>query len=304
MRGTEFAALNAFVAVAERRNFARAAAALGLAPSTLSQTVRALEDRLGVRLLNRTTRSVSLTEAGEQLLARVRPAFGELASAVEAVNDFSRKPMGTLRLSVSTIPAHLILAPLLKKFMAAYPAITIDVTVDDASGDLVGGRFDAGIRYGRRIAKDMQLVRVSPQSRILALAAPDYLARRGAPQTPQDLQHHDCIRFRLGDGQLLPWEFGRGKKKMEVAVKGPLIVNNADLVLEAARDGAGIGYMVEAYAADDIRAGRLVPLLTDWPPAWRSYYLYYASRHQLPLPLKVFIAFLKTMNVAPDNVAY
>ncbi len=296
MRGTEFAELDAFVAVAERLNFARAATALGLAPSTLSQTIRALEDRLGVRLLNRTTRSVSLTEAGERLLARIRPAFADLNSAVAAVNDFRQKPAGTLRLSVSTIPAHMILAPLLKKFMAAYPAITLDVTVDDASGDIVGGSFDAGIRYGKRIAQNMLLVKASPQSRIVAVASPDYLARHGAPETPHDLQDHDCIRFRLGTGQLLPWEFGKGKRKMEVAVRGPLIVNNPDLIVAAARDGVGIGYMVEAYVAEDIRKGRLIPMLTDWSPLYRSYYLYYASRHHLSAPLRVFIAFLKAQS--------
>jgi len=293
MRGTEFAELSAFVAVAERNNFARAAAYLGIAPSTLSQTIRALEERLGVRLFHRTTRSVAITEAGERLLSRIRPAFAELGAAVESINDFRDTPTGTLRLSVSSIPAQLIVAPLLKSFLTAYPAITIDVTVDDTTSDIVSGRHDAGIRYGRRIEQDMLLVRASAGSRIIAVASPAYLALHPAPKTPQDLRHHACIRFRREDQQIIPWEFEKNKKRVEIAVHGPLIVNDADLMVKAARDGIGIGYMVESYIADDIAQGRLVAMCTDWSPAHHSYYLYYASRRQLPVPLKLFVEFLR-----------
>ena len=171
MRGTEFAELNAFVAVAERHNFARAAAHLGITPPTISQTIRSLEQRLGLRLLNRTTRSVSLTDAGEKLLARIRPAIGELGAAVEDVKEFTDTLTGTLRLNVSSVAAEIVVAPVLRAFLAAYPAITLDITVDDGVGDTAGGRFDAGIRVGRRVAKDLQIARVSEPSRLIAIAS-------------------------------------------------------------------------------------------------------------------------------------
>ena len=293
MRGSEFSQLRAFMEIAEHGNFARAAGYLGLAPSTLSQTLRALEERLGVRLLQRTTRSVHLTEAGEHLLARIRPAFAELHAALEAVNDFRDAPIGNLRLSVSSIPAQMILAPLLKEFLLLYPGISLDITVDNVNIDIVKGRFDGGIRYGRLIARDMVMVRASPPSRILAVAAPEYLAQHPAPRKPQDLQSHPCIRFRLGNQRFLAWEFEKNKKKIEVAVSGQLIVNDVDLLVRAVRDGIGIAYVAETYIAEDIANGDLVPLLTDWSPTYDSWYLYYASRHQLPAPLKVFIRFLR-----------
>ena len=298
MRGSEFAQLRAFLEIAQQGNFARAAAYLGLAPSTLSQTLRALEQRLGVRLLQRTTRSVHLTEAGEHLLERIRPAFAELHAAVEAINDFRDTPVGTLRLSVSAVPAQMIVAPLLKEFLARYPGISLDITVDNANVDIVKGGFDAGIRYGRLIANDMVMVRASVASRLLAVASPQYLAQHPAPRAPQDLQEHSCIRFRLGSQQFFAWEFEKNKKKLEVAVSGPLIVNDVNLLVRAARDGLGVGYVAEIYIAEDLARGSLVPLLIDWSPSRDNWYLYYASRHHLPAPLKVFIQFLRE-KIAP-----
>lgn len=293
MRGAEFAELRAFMEVVEQGNFSRAAIHLGMAASTLSQTIRTLEQRLGVRLLHRTTRSVSLTEAGEHLLARIRPAFEELHGAVESINDFRDAPMGTLRLSVSSIPAQMILAPMLKDFLAAYPAIELDICVDNSNTDIVKGRFDAGIRYGRLIAQDMVMVKASAPSRIIAVASPEYLAAHAMPNTPQDLQSHACIRFRRGNQQIVTWEFEKNKKKIEVGVSGPLIVNDVDLMVKASRDGIGIGYMAETYISEDIARGRLVPMLTDWSPGYGSWYLYYASRQHLSAPLKTFIQFLR-----------
>jgi DNA-binding transcriptional LysR family regulator len=292
MHGTEFAELNAFVAVAERSNFARAAAHLGLVPSTISQTIRALEERLGVRLLNRTTRKVSLTDAGERLLARIRPAIMELGAAVEDLNEFRNTPTGTLRLNVSNVAAQIVLAPMIKAFLAAYPAISLDITAEDSQSDIAGGRFDAGIRVGRLVGKDMQAVRVSEPSRSLAVAAPDYLQRNPAPKAPQDLQRHNCIRLR-SDSQLLDWEFAKGKNAIEMSVNGSLVVNNMNLMVQAALDGIGIGYTIESYVETHIAQGHLVPLLTDWSPEHHSYYLYYSGRRQLPVPLKVFIAFVR-----------
>ncbi|WP_026470198.1 LysR substrate-binding domain-containing protein [Alkanindiges illinoisensis] len=293
MRGTEFAELSAFIAVAEQGNFAKAAIQLGIVPSTLSQTIRNLEERLGVRLLNRTTRSVALTEAGERLLNRSRPAFLELQEAVESIGDFRNTPTGTLRLSVSSVPAQLVLAPLIKQFLMAYPAISLEIIIDNTDSDIVSGRFDAGIRYGMRIEKDMMRVLASPASRLIVIASPDYLQRHAAPQIPQDLQMHNCIRLRKFDQNLVPWLFEKDQNVLEVAVNGSLIVNDIDLLIKAVKDGIGIGCMVEAYVAEEIRQGVLIPLLLDWSTATHSYYLYYANRHQLPVPLKIFIQFLR-----------
>ena len=292
MKGQEFAELAAFAEVARYRNFARAARHLNIGPSTLSQTIRTLEERLGVRLFNRTTRHVALTEAGERLLGRLRPALDDLDNALEAINDFRDKPAGTLRLSLSSIPAQLILAPVMGAFLAAYPAIALDVIVDDSSTDLTG-QFDAGIRYGRRIAQDMQVVRVFPKSRIVALAAPAYLKAHGEPKTPRDLSRHNCIRYRFGDDEIVRWEFARGSQKFEVDVDGSLTVNSVALAMTAALDGIGIVYMVEAYAANHLTEGRLVRLLDQWSPPWDDYYLYYSSRRQVSAALKVFTQFLQ-----------
>ena len=293
MRGSEFAELRAFVEVVEQGNFGRAAGELGMAPSTLSQTIRSLEQRMGLRLLHRTTRSVSLTEAGEHLLERIRPAFAELHAAVESINDFRDTPIGTLRLSVGTIPAQMILAPLLKRFLASYPGITLDIAVDSSNVDIAKGHFDAGIRYGRLIAQNMVVVRASPPSRILAVASPGYLATHPLPKIPQDLQNHSCIRFRLGNQQLLAWEFEKSRKKMEIGVSGQLIVNDVDLMVKATREGIGIGYIAETYISEEIADGELVPMLSDWSPSYDSWYLYYASRQQISAPLRAFIQFVR-----------
>ena len=292
MNRAQFAELNAFVAVAERANFARAAAHLGINASTISQTIRALEERLGMRLLNRTTRSVALTEAGEKLLERIRPAITELGAAVEDLNELRDTPTGTLRLNMSSVAAEVVLAPVVKSFLAAYPAISLDVVVDDTNADIVSGRFDAGIRVGRRVARDMQAVRVTEPSRLIAIASPEYLSRHPAPKTPPDLQQHNCIRFRK-ELQCMPWEFSKGKSKFEMSVNGSLTVNSMEWSMRAALDGIGIGYTIESYVSGHIAAGRLVPLLLDWSREHHSYYLCYTGRRQLPVPLKVFTAFLR-----------
>jgi DNA-binding transcriptional LysR family regulator len=305
MNRAQFAELNAFVAVAERTNFARAAAHLGITASTISQTIRALEERLGMRLLNRTTRSVSLTDAGEKLLERIRPAISELGAAVEDLNEFRDAPKGTLRLSVSSVAAEIVLAPVIKQFLAAYPGIALDITLDDSNTDIVTGRFDAGIRVGRLVARDMQVVRVTEPTRIIALASPEYLSQHPAPKTPADLQRHNCINFRK-HLQCVPWEFAKGKNKFEMSVTGSLTVNSMDLVVRAVLEGVGIGYTIESYVAAHLATGRLVPLLADWSPGHHSYYLYYTGRRQLPAPLKVFTAFLRQQRArytrGPDSM--
>jgi DNA-binding transcriptional LysR family regulator len=292
MHGTEFTELNAFMAVAERSNFARAAEHLGVVPSTISQTIRTLEERLGVRLLNRTTRSVSLTDAGERLLTRIRPAIMELGAAVDDLNEFRNIPTGTLRLSVSSVAAQMVLAPMIKDFLAAYPAISLDITADDNQSDIATGRFDAGVRVGRFVAKHMQIVRLSKPSRSIAIASPEYLQRSPALKTPEDLQNHNCIRLRSYNS-IAVWEFARGKKTLHLSVGGSLIVNSMSLVMQAVLDGVGVGYTIESYAAAEIARRRLVPLLTEWSTEHHSYYLYYSGRRQLPVPLKAFIAFIR-----------
>jgi DNA-binding transcriptional LysR family regulator len=293
MRGAEFAELGAFVAVAEHNNFARAARNLGIAPSTLSHSIKTLEERLGVRLFNRTTRSVALTEAGERLLSRVRPAFADLDEAVDSLNVFRQEVGGTLRISVSTLPGHMILAPVMKGFLDRYPGITLEIAVDDSQSDIVSGRFDAGIRYSNRIERDMVTLKVGPQFRIVAIAAPSYLAGRPAPATPFDLQRHNCIRYRKPDGQILPWTFDKDGQSVEVSVGGSLIVNHPDMMLRAALDGVGIGYTIDAFVRPYLEQGALAALLADWSHPHHSYQIYYTDRRHMSLPLKLFIDYLR-----------
>jgi DNA-binding transcriptional LysR family regulator len=245
-----------------------------------------------VRLFNRTTRKVSLTDAGERLLARARPALMELEASVGDLDQFRDTPTGTLRLNVSSIAAQIVLAPVLKSFLDAHPGIILDVTINDNESDIVGGRFDAGIRVGHKVARDMQLLRVSAPSRLIAIASPDYLARNKAPATPRDLHRHSSICYRVG-GRQMDWAFERGKTKLEISVSGPLICDSMDLVVRAALDGIGIGYTIESHVADHLAQRRLVPLLREWSPAVHSYYLYYSGRGQLPVPLKALIAWFQ-----------
>lgn len=293
MRGTQFAELTAFVAVADQGNFSKAATILGLSTSTLSQTIRSLEERLGVRLFNRTTRSVALTEAGDRLLGQVHPALDELGKAVESVNVFRDSPTGVLRLSVASLAVGLVVDPMLARFRAAYPDITLDIMVDDSFADIVNGRFDAGIRIGTRIERDMIAVRVSRDSRLIAVASPAYLAKAGRPETPEDLRGHNCIRFRQTTGAICPWEFERDGEKIEIPVEGSLITNDLDLVARAALDGVGIGYMLEECMTAPIAEGRLEPVLKEWSRPYAGYHLFYPGRRQMPAKLKALIDFLR-----------
>jgi len=293
MKKPDLAALGAFAEVAARGSFARAAVHLGISRSALSETIRALEERLGVRLLNRTTRSVAPTAAGERLLARLRPLLDDFAAAIDAVNAFRDTPAGLLRLTVPPPAVDLVLAPVLARFLAAHPAIRVEVSVDSALVDIVRERFDAGIRAGRTIAKDMVALRLDALPRVVLAASPGYLARKGTPASPEDLQGHDCVRVRFGAGPLQRWFFERGGKAFEVAVDGPLIVNDVLLLLTAVRDGAGIGYLLSGPAESDLAQGRLVPLLQEWMPRPPELFLYYPTRRQLPAPLAAFVAFLR-----------
>jgi DNA-binding transcriptional LysR family regulator len=292
MRGPELAEMNAFVTVADRRSFAKAAVQLGISRSRLSETIRELEGRLGVRLLNRTTRSVAPTAAGERLLAQIRPLLNDFNVAFESINAFRDKPAGLLRLTVLPPAASFMLAPLLSRFLAHYPAIDLEISVDAALTDIVVGRFDAGMRVGDRIERDMIAVHIGEEVRGV-VAAPDYLARHPRPTTPRDLAAHNCIRFRFPSGVIAPWQFEKRGRQVEVAVEGRLTVNNPELAIRAALDGVGVFYTALAYAAPEIKAGRLVPLLEDWRMRSAAIFLYYPSRRQVPVLLWTFIEFLR-----------
>jgi DNA-binding transcriptional LysR family regulator len=294
MRKLGFAEMTAFVAIAERSSFAKAAVHLGLSRSALSESVRALEDKLGVRLLNRTTRSVALTEVGERLLAELRPALASFEAAVESINVFRDKPAGHLRLTVPRPAARMVIEPILAKFLMAYPAITLEIISDSALTDIVRDRFDAGIRPGHRLEQDMIAIRVGEDARPTVVASPDYLLKNPRPKVPAELQAHNCIRFRYASGAVAPWAFEKRGKSLEVLVKGSLIVSDGELALRAALDGVGIARLPIISAEAHIARKRLVPLLQDWTPRSVGFYLYYPSRRQMPAALQVLVDFLKS----------
>jgi DNA-binding transcriptional LysR family regulator len=295
MRGSHFAGLSAFVAVAEQGSFTRAARQLGLSTATLSQTVRGLEERLGIRLLNQTTRNVAPTDAGERLLRQLRPLLDRFDSAVELVNALRDKPAGHLRLTVTPPVARLVLPAVLARFLTQYPEISIEISVSSALTNIVAGRFDAGVRRGRTIARDMIAVRITNDMRPVVIASPDYLARHGTPRTIDDLHAHNSIRLRLPDGRLWPWEFVVKGKVVELEVEGSVVVNDPDLMVSAALEGIGVTYILEEYVAPMIADGRLVSLLGDSVlPSTDGYFLFYPSRRQNPAALKVLIEFLRT----------
>jgi LysR family transcriptional regulator, regulator of peptidoglycan recycling len=293
MRAPDLGEMNAFVAVAEQRSFAKAAVQLGISRSRLSETISDLEARLGVRLLNRTTRSVAPTAVGERLLARLRPLLEDFAGTLDSINAFRDKPAGLLRLTVPPPVATLMLAPLLARFLAQYPTIDLEISVDAALTDIVAGRFDAGIRAGERLERDMIAVRIGQEMRGVLVASPNYLDRHPLPTTPRDLEAHNCIRFRFPSGIIVPWQFEKRGKKVELVPEGTLTINDPDLAIRAAVDSVGVLYTAAGYAAPEINAGRLVPLLEDWGLPSNAIFLYYSSRRQVPAPLQAFIEFLR-----------
>ncbi len=303
MRGFEFAELKAFAAVVERNSFVRAAEHLGLSPSALSQTIRQLEGRIGTRLLNRTTRSVAPTASGEMLYGRIAPLFREMEAAVAETSEAAGQTTGTLRINTLGIAARTIIAPRLSRFHQAYPDVVLDIVVDDALADIVVGRFDAGIRVGGRLEKDMIAVRLTPDLNMVAVASPGYLAERGIPKTPADLHRHACINWRLQvDGRQYRWEFEKKGQKLEVAVDGPVVTNHADIGIAAALNGLGIAYHFERDGvAEHLAQGRLVQVLADWSVSRPGLFLYYPNRQHQPALLAAFIACLldKDLETSP-----
>jgi DNA-binding transcriptional LysR family regulator len=293
MRSREFAELRAFLAVADHRSFTRAAAHLGMAPSGLSQVVRSLEERIGVRLLHRTTRSVALSDAGEELLAGIRPAMRDLETAVTSIVSKDKAPAGSLKINSSRLAALHHLAPHIAGFLEAYPNVALDVTIDDALVDIVAAKFDAGIRLGEMLDRDMVAVPLGGPRRMIVVASPDYCRRHGTPETPRDLARHRCLNTRWPtDGSVYRWEFERDGSPLSVSVGGPVLTNEAELLVRAACDGVGIAYLFDLQVEPFIRAGRLLPLLVEWSPPFPGLYLYYPSSRQMRAPLRAFIDFL------------
>ncbi len=289
--------LSTFALVVEHRGFRQAGRASGQSASALSEAVRRLEDRLGMRLLVRTTRSVTPTEAGLLLLGRLRPALNEVASALDVLNDLRDSPRGTLRLNVPVSAARFFLQPLVDEFLRAYPDLTLDIVVDNNFVDVVASGCDAGIRYGERLEQDMIAVPIGPRTQRFAVAAaPAYLARRGVPDHPRDLLQHACLRGKFLSGTVYPWEFERGGQSLTVEPSGPLIVTPtvADLAVSAAVAGHGVIYLFEEWLAPYIASGQLQPVLQDWWPTFPGPFLYFSGRRHLPAPLRAFIDFIQS----------
>jgi DNA-binding transcriptional LysR family regulator len=291
MRGSEFAQLKAFVAIVERASFARAADHLGLSRPALSQIIRLLEGRLGVRLLNRTTRSVAPTAAGRRLHERIAPMLLEMDEAVAEAVAATARTAGTLRINTLSMAAKQIIAPRLGRFHRAHPDVVLDIVIDDGLSDIVAGGFDAGIRVGERLQKDMIAVRLTPDVKLLAVASSGYLARHGEPRTPADLQQHACINWRFpGSGTIARWEFEKKGQKIETVLEGPLISNHQDIVVPAALQGLGVLYAYnDDGIAEALKRRRLRRVLVDWSPTVPGLFLYYWNRRHVQPALRAFI---------------
>lgn len=273
--------LLAFLAVARERSFTKAAAKLGVSQSALSHTLRGLEERLGIRLLMRTTRSVSPTEAGEHLLLAVGHHFEEIEAELEALGELRDKPAGSIRITAADYAADTILLPKLSEFLPDYPDIKVEIGIDDRLVNIVAERFDAGVRDGEQVAKDMIAVRIGPDLRMAVVGAPSYFAKRSPPKKPQDLTDHVCINLRLPTrGGLYAWEFEKGRRKLNVHVEGQLVFNRPAQMLNAALAGLGLAYLLEDVVRPYLAAGRLKRVLEDWCPPFPGYHLYYPSRRQ------------------------
>lgn len=294
MASIDLADLDAFAAVAMARSFRAAAAVRGVSPSTLSEAVRRLEKRLGVRLLNRTTRSVTPTEPGQRLLEQLGPALGAVEAAVDVVNGFRDTPRGTLRLNVPVIVARCVLPPIASAFLAAHPAISLEVTAEDTFVDVLGAGFDAGVRYDERLDQDMIAVPIGPAvQRYVAGASPAYLAARGRPEHPRDLLDHACIRHRFANGRTVPFEFARDGEIVRVDPTAVLVANSIELEIAAAEAGLGILGTFDEFLRFSFDAGRLVPVLEPWWQSFSGPRLYYAGNRLMPAPLRAFVDFIK-----------
>jgi DNA-binding transcriptional LysR family regulator len=293
MQRGDLADLTAFIAVADELSFRAASARLGITPSALSHAMRQLEERLGVRLLHRTTRSVALTDPGRRLLERLRPAIAQITDALEDLEQERLRPYGRLRIHASTGAAATAVAPIWNRFLTTYPDVHLELQVDDAPVDVVAQGFDAAIGIRERAAADMVAVRLSGPMRAVVVGAPSYFAQRPAPQSPDDLALHHCIQYRWSDAQSV-WPFERDGKLKRVSVRGSVTVNSPGLAVRAAVDGLGIAYTIEPPAEPFIRSGELVRVLQDWLPSSEGYFLYYPGHRQVSTALRAFINMMRT----------
>jgi len=297
MRPDNLSHLAAFAAVARHASFRKAGAELTLTTSAISYAIRSLEERLGVVLFHRTTRSVSLTEAGQRLLERLAPALADVGEALEEMNNFRATPAGTLRINMPRVTAQLLLPGLLPRFLALYPDIHFEAVDNDGLIDIVALGFDAGIRFHEHVPEDMIAVPVGGQQRGACVASPDYIARRGVPEHPNDLFQHDCIRFRFPSGRLYKWEFEQGSKKFELDVRGRVTLGDLRLALDAAVAGIGFTLVLDDQVTELVADGRLVRVLEDWCPPYPGFVLYYPRQRRVTSALRAFIEFVR------DNAA-
>jgi DNA-binding transcriptional LysR family regulator len=294
VRNGALSGVEAFLSVAERRSFRQAAAELGVTPSAIGQSVRALEARIGAALFTRTTRSVGLTEAGARFLSRAKPAFEELVAAGEVARDLGQRPAGLLRLSAPRAVVPILLEPLVASFCQAYPEIEVEISASAELIDVVAEGFDAGVRLGQFIAADMVAVRLSPPFRSVVVASPAYLARAGRPEQPDDLRRHACLRFRRSNGALGLWSLNDNGRAIEIAVAGPLIANDFPTILGAAMHGMGLAQLPAPIVAEPVKAGKLVRVLERFAPTTPGVFLYYPSRRQMSPKLRAFIDHVKS----------
>lgn len=294
MRREDLVDLNAFLTVAEESSFTRAAARLGTSQSSLSHTVRRLETQLGVRLLTRTTRSVAPTEAGERLLRTLKPALDSIGAEIASLSELREKPAGTIRITASQHAADTVLWPALERLLPDYPDIHVELSIDSSFTDIVTERFDAGVRLGEALAKDMVAVRIGPELRMIVVGAPTYFERHPPPRTPHDLAGHQCINLRMvTSGGLYAWELEKDGREIRVRVEGQLTFNSVPAIVRAAAAGFGLGFVMEDQAAAHLEDGRLVRVLEDWCPPFPGYHLYYPSRRQPSVAFAVLVEALR-----------
>lgn len=294
-RRSDFADLTYFLEIAKHRSFRRAGLEVGVSTSALSHAIRGLEERLGVRLLNRTSRSVTLTAAGEALQAAIAQPFEHIGQALDVVNRFRDAPLGRVRLSVPNDAADHLIAPVMAAFVERYPDVEIEISVSNRLIDVIDSGFDAGIRYGGTVPEDMVAQRLSADIRWIVVAAPAYLERFGEPAHPNDLLSHRCIRIRIGDDSIYRWEFERGEEHLAIAAPGSLIVDDGRLGLAAARDGVGLMYVAHTMVRSELASGALRAVLSDWAAVSGGYHIYYSSRRQVPAAVRLFIDLVREL---------
>ncbi|KFB87062.1 LysR family transcriptional regulator [Serratia grimesii] len=297
MKKTDLSGLAAFVTIAKERSFRRAAARLGVTPSTLSHTIRDLEAQVGIRLLNRTTRNVSTTEAGEHLLSKLAPVFADIDTALESLNTFRDRPQGLVRINAPRTAIELALVPHLGRLARDYPGITLEIVAQEGFANIVEQGFDAGIRLGEDLHNDMRAVRVTPDLRMAIVATPEYFQQNGKPNHPEDLLNHRCIGWRkIASGELYKWKFQKGAQVLSVSVNSLLILDDARLMLQAALDHAGIAFAIEEEVSEHLAAGRLEQVMADWCAPFPGFYLYYPNRRNHPVALTTVINVVRYPN--------